>query len=79
MKISKNINFLNLRGIILVSNVQKYYSSGKSYNYLKLHFNKEGTDDIDITTRINKTRKIIESLNLIYGARKWGNKRYITL
>lgn len=48
-------------------------------DYLEMHFNKERTDDNDITFRINKTRRITKSLNGILGSNEIAKQRKITI
>lgn len=51
--------------------VKKWYI----YIYILKHFNKEGSDDIDITYRRYKTRRTIKSRNEILWNKEVGSQR----
>lgn len=51
----------------------------ESYNQLGIYFNKERTDDTAITSRINKTGIIIETLNGILRSKEKGRQRKVSL
>lgn len=57
---SYNLSWIKHNIYVLVNKLQ-----GESYNYLKIYFNKEGTD-ADITSTINNTRAESASRSVIF-------------